>query len=268
MAALKTTLNKEFTDGEVLHGSDLNGITSPVETVLDNHADEIDLKLENENIIAGENISLERDGLDVTVNAIAGGEVATNHNIMTNRDIADQHPISAITDLQDNLDEIDLKVDISDIQDNLTSTDTNKPLSANQGKILNEKILVNETYSYSLTPLTSSMSVSGWRATASTHTTGIMTKGTYLMIFKFTFSSAQAGIGLTTTRVIIDGSEISPQTRITIPTGGATISGEIITTVTFSTSTTHTINADTYPLYYAITGGTQFIDVMFIKIKN
>ena len=33
-----------------------------------------------------------------------------------------------------------LKVNVSDIVDNLTSTDTNKPLSANQGKELNEKI--------------------------------------------------------------------------------------------------------------------------------
>lgn len=35
-------------------------------------------------------------------------------------------------------DSLDLKTNISDIKDNLTSTDTNKPLSANQGKVLNE----------------------------------------------------------------------------------------------------------------------------------
>lgn len=34
-------------------------------------------------------------------------------------------------------DSLNLKVNISDIKDNLTSTDANKPLSANQGKILN-----------------------------------------------------------------------------------------------------------------------------------
>jgi len=33
---------------------------------------------------------------------------------------------------------------ITDIKDNLTSTDTNKPLSAKQGKILNENKLSNE----------------------------------------------------------------------------------------------------------------------------
>lgn len=33
---------------------------------------------------------------------------------------------------------------ITDIKDNLTSTDTNKPLSAKQGKVLNEKKLSNE----------------------------------------------------------------------------------------------------------------------------
>ena len=32
------------------------------------------------------------------------------------------------------------KVNISDIKDNLTSTDTNKPLSANQGKVLDTEI--------------------------------------------------------------------------------------------------------------------------------
>lgn len=38
-----------------------------------------------------------------------------------------------------------LKVNISDIVDNLTSTDTNKPLSANQGKVLDEKKLDKDT---------------------------------------------------------------------------------------------------------------------------
>lgn len=35
-------------------------------------------------------------------------------------------------------DNLDLKVNVSDIKDNLTSTDTNKPLSANQGKTLQD----------------------------------------------------------------------------------------------------------------------------------
>ena len=37
----------------------------------------------------------------------------------------------------------------ADIKDNLTSTDTNKPLSANQGKVLNDKITNLKTYSTS-----------------------------------------------------------------------------------------------------------------------
>ena len=40
----------------------------------------------------------------------------------------------------DMVNDIALKVSTSDIVDNLTSTDTDKPLSANQGKVLNEKI--------------------------------------------------------------------------------------------------------------------------------
>ena len=100
MAVLKTTLKKDFTDGEVLYGNDLNGITAPVETVLDNHADELELKLKNDNIIEGENISITRSGLNATINAIEGGEIATDHDIITNRDSADSHPISAITDLE------------------------------------------------------------------------------------------------------------------------------------------------------------------------
>lgn len=34
----------------------------------------------------------------------------------------------------------DTKVNVSDVKDNLTSTDTNKPLSANQGKVLGDKL--------------------------------------------------------------------------------------------------------------------------------
>ena len=42
------------------------------------------------------------------------------------------------TQIQTNADNVALKVSISDIVNDLTSTDTDKPLSANQGKVLNE----------------------------------------------------------------------------------------------------------------------------------
>lgn len=42
-------------------------------------------------------------------------------------------------------DNLDLKVNISDVKDNLTSTDTNKPLSANQGKVLSDAIAAANT---------------------------------------------------------------------------------------------------------------------------
>src|SRR5690606_8658307 len=42
------------------------------------------------------------------------------------------------TRVKTNADNIALKVNTSDIVNNLTSTDTNKPLSANQGKVLND----------------------------------------------------------------------------------------------------------------------------------
>lgn len=46
------------------------------------------------------------------------------------------HSISEVTNLQTTLEG---KINVSDIEDSLTSTDTDKPLSAKQGKVLNEK---------------------------------------------------------------------------------------------------------------------------------
>lgn len=123
------------------------------------------------------------------------------------------------------------------------------------------------TYDYTLTPITSSYAAAGWRTMATDYTTGVIPAGTYLMIFRFTVGSSQPGMGLTTTRPIIDGNELNPQTRITIPTGDATMSGIIVAPVTFSTGATHTLNGHTYPLYQAITGGTLLLTYSFIRLK-
>lgn len=132
--------------------------------------------------------------------------------------------------------------------------------------LINEKTSIT-TYNYILSPIGTSYAVNGWRTMASNYTTEVIPAGTYLIIFKFTVSSGQPGQGLTTTRAVIDGSEISPIARISIPTGGATMSGMIVAPVTFSTNTTHTLNGHTYPLYQAITRGTQNLSYSFLRLK-
>ena len=76
---------------------------------------------------------------------------------MTNKDHTRYGAMISIGDVSGLQDDLDAKVNVSDIKDNLTSTDTNKPLSANQGKTLktaidaiktNDSDWVNGTPSY------------------------------------------------------------------------------------------------------------------------
>lgn len=54
------------------------------------------------NIVAGDNITIEQDGDTLTINGEAGGGGGgtSDHRQLSNRDAANQHPISAITGLQ------------------------------------------------------------------------------------------------------------------------------------------------------------------------
>ena len=56
------------------------------------------------------------------------------------------------TRVKTNADDLALKVNISDIVNNLTSTDTNKPLSANQGKVLQDtkEAIANKAIDFSV----------------------------------------------------------------------------------------------------------------------
>ena len=76
---------------------------------------------------------------------------------MVNKDHTRYGAKISISDISGLQDDLDAKVNVSDIKDNLTSTDTNKPLSANQGKTLktaidaiktNDSDWVNGTPSY------------------------------------------------------------------------------------------------------------------------
>ena len=59
---------------------------------------------------------------------------------MVNKDHTRYGAKIGINDISGLQDDLDAKVNVSDIKDNLTSTDTNKPLSANQGKTLKTAI--------------------------------------------------------------------------------------------------------------------------------
>lgn len=53
-------------------------------------------------IVAGDNVSVERTGNSVTISS--QGEINLDHNLLSNRDLSDQHPINSITNLQNSLD--------------------------------------------------------------------------------------------------------------------------------------------------------------------
>lgn len=52
------------------------------------------------NIVAGDNITIDQDGNTLTINGEAGGGGTGDHRQLSNRDAANQHPISAIDGLQ------------------------------------------------------------------------------------------------------------------------------------------------------------------------
>lgn len=67
------------------------------------YATKVASDLQFKSLVAGTNVTLSNDANTITINASGGGG-STDHSTLTNRNIADQHPISAITGLQTVLD--------------------------------------------------------------------------------------------------------------------------------------------------------------------
>lgn len=66
-------------------------------------ASKVGVDLRFKSLVAGTNVTLSNDANTVTINSTASGGTS-DHSVLTNRDAADQHPISAITGLQTALD--------------------------------------------------------------------------------------------------------------------------------------------------------------------
>ena len=119
-----------------------------VEEIIDTKIGDIDdfIDSEHNNIYPSEVIDnvTDNDMRPVTSNAVydAINEIDTNNYIQKNNTIGlvkNDGTIDTNAYLTQHQD-ISGKVNVSDIKDNLTSTDVNKPLSANQGKVLKELV--------------------------------------------------------------------------------------------------------------------------------
>ena len=98
-------------------------------------------------------------------------------------------------------DAIDAKINTSDIVDNLTSTNTDKPLSANQGKVINEKNMRWTASIASGTGYIKLMSInfkSSNNAVACTLSANILRAGNGSSIFSFRVASgsSNASVGI------------------------------------------------------------------------
>lgn len=80
---------------------------------------------------------------ELTVNGIISGDITFNGsdtNYLTTKTEVEGAVKELDTIVKTNADNVASKVNTSDIVDNLTSTDTNKPLSANQGRELKDYV--------------------------------------------------------------------------------------------------------------------------------
>lgn len=141
-------------------------------------------------------------------------------------------------------------LDTSDIVDNLTSTDTDKPLSANQGKILNNKIIDNTHYAYSPTTVVGTLAKNGWRTVFNTYTTDSLPAGTYLFIVSDVYSCTATTTQILTSRMLIDGDAGLVAERVSTTIGFSLYTNtQSLRVVTFETSGTHTVDMTAYSSY-------------------
>ena len=131
MATLPVKILKDEQKQPFIPFTNIDGVYIDSETTL---REVLGTKLEAEDIKAGDNITLAKNGNEITINASGGGsEVTLIDNLNTTT--PGQGELDA---RQGN----DLKGMIPNVVDDVTSTSTTAALSANQGYILNN--LINE----------------------------------------------------------------------------------------------------------------------------
>lgn len=131
MATLPVKILKDEQKQPFIPFTNIDGVYIDSETTL---REVLETKLEAEDIKAGDNITLEKNGNEITINASGGGSGVTlidNLNTTTPGQ-------GALDARQGNV----LKEMIPNVVDDVTSTSATAALSANQGYILNN--LINE----------------------------------------------------------------------------------------------------------------------------
>lgn len=131
MATLPVKILKDEQKQPFIPFTNIDGVYIDSETTL---REVLEAKLEAKDIKAGDNITLEKNGNEITINASGGGsEVTLIDNLNTTTPGQ-----GALDARQGNV----LKGMIPNVVDDVTSTSTTAALSANQGYILNN--LINE----------------------------------------------------------------------------------------------------------------------------
>ena len=131
MTSLSVKILKDEQKQPFIPFTNIDGVYIDSETTL---REILETKLEAKDIKAGDNITLEKNGNEITINASGGGSQATlidNLNTTT--------PGQGALDARQGNVLNTTKINISDIVNNVTSTDADKPLSAYQGYILFNK---------------------------------------------------------------------------------------------------------------------------------
>lgn len=130
---------------------------------------------------------------------------------------------------------------------------------------------INDTigarYTYIPNSISTSIGTGSWSRASEDITTAILPAGRYLVICTINLnSSGQGGMGLSTVRVMFDGTEMGGQFRQTIPTINATMSSNASGILELNTETTHTLSFQIYNLLYAVSGGTSSPRFEFIRL--
>ncbi len=130
MATLPIKILKDEQKQPFIPFTNIDGVYIDSETTL---REVLEAKLEADDIKAGDNITLVKDGNEITINASGGSQVNLIDNLNTTTPGQ-----GALDARQGNV----LKGMIPNVVDDVTSTSTTAALSANQGYVLNN--LINE----------------------------------------------------------------------------------------------------------------------------
>lgn len=144
MATLPIKVLKDEQKEPFIPFTNIDGVYVDSQTTL---RDILDEKLEADDLVAGDNISLVKDGNEITINATGGSQVNLIDNLNTTT--AGQGALDAHQGYV-------LKGMIPNVIDDVTSTSSTAALSANQGYVLNNLITEKQDKNFYFTQTTAS----------------------------------------------------------------------------------------------------------------